>query len=164
MGSKSNKNKKAADDNMEVEVPGNRVLGCDNNVITDERFAPSQKDPRFQDAPRHKTKLAIDSRFSRIFTDNNFSTSYARVDKRGRAKQDGDSSKTALRHYYRMDDEGKKQRQVSDDATKSKSEQKSETETEVFMDGYTSTDTNEEDEAYLEEETIGLQIAGGECT
>ncbi|CAH1418378.1 unnamed protein product [Lactuca virosa] len=37
---------------MEVEVPGNR------KVITDERFAPSQKDPRFQDAPRHKTKIS----------------------------------------------------------------------------------------------------------
>ncbi|KAI3767825.1 hypothetical protein L2E82_18252 [Cichorium intybus] len=199
MGSKSKKNKKASKENpdaMAVEVSGNRVFGGGNKVITDERFALSQKDPRFQDVPKHKTKVAIDKRFSRMFTDKNFSTSSARVDKRGRVKQDGDSSQSALKHYYRMDDEEKKQkkhREESDDddddvesdeenglesddsaklkvtktLSKSKSESESETESsgeeeeegseEDFGDDLTSTDTDEEDEAYIEEETTALQ-------
>ncbi|KAJ9561743.1 hypothetical protein OSB04_006903 [Centaurea solstitialis] len=230
MGSKSKKNKKEAPDANTAPAAaaavvgggGNRVFGSGNKVITDERFAASQKDPRFQDVPKHKNKVAIDSRFSRMFTDKNFSTSSARVDKRGRAKQDGDSSQNALKHYYRIDDEEKKQKKQpqkeSDDEeeediesdeeeneesekskkateklSKSKSKSKkvteklsiskskleseteSESETEKeseseseslgeeeelehLKDDWTSTDTDEDDGAYLEEENDVLQV------
>lgn len=202
MGSKNKKNKKAPKEtpnaNTAAEVSGNRVFGSGNKVITDERFAASQKDPRFQDVPKHKNKVAIDSRFSRMFTDKNFSTSSARVDKRGRAKQDGDSSQNALKHYYRIDDEEKKQKkqpEESDDdddmesaeekeeyerqeaeklkkvrekLSKSKSESESESESESLgeeeefeedlKDDWTSTDTDEDDEAYIEEENDALQL------
>lgn len=202
MGSKNKKNKaakKASDDNTVSKLAGNRVFGAGNKVITDERFALSQKDPRFQDVPRHKNKVAIDSRFSRMFTDKNFSTSSARVDKRGRAKKDGDSSQNALKQYYRMDEEEKKQKKrhevldndndpeseeekgetESDDSgelknvkknvSKSTSESESESEAESIsesessgeeediMDDWNSTDTDEDVEAYLEEETNDLQ-------
>ncbi|CAH1421628.1 unnamed protein product [Lactuca virosa] len=139
MGSKSkskNKNgaKKNPDANKAVEVAGNRVFGGGNKAITDDRFALSQKDPRFQDVPKHKTKVAIDSRFSRMFTDKNFSTSSARVDKRGRAKQDGDSSQSALKHYYRMDAEEKKQKkrpeESDDDDDVESDEEKEESESD----------------------------------
>ncbi|KVH92257.1 pre-rRNA-processing protein esf1 [Cynara cardunculus var. scolymus] len=206
MGSKNKKNKKAPketpDANTAAKVAGNRVFGSGNKVITDERFAASQKDPRFQDVPKHKNKVAIDSRFSRMFTDKNFSTSSARVDKRGRAKQDGDSSQDALKHYYRIDNEEKEQKkqpEESDDdddddmesdeenkenerkeaeklkkvreklsKSKSKSESETESESELeseslgeeedFKDDWTSTDTDEDDEAYLEEENDALQL------
>ncbi|KAI3725865.1 hypothetical protein L1987_65661 [Smallanthus sonchifolius] len=204
MGSKNKKNKsakKVPDANAAAELSGNRVFGAGNKLITDERFALSQKDPRFQDVPKHKNKVVIDSRFSRMFTDKNFSTSSARVDKRGKAKNDGVSSQSVLKHYYRIDGvekEQKKRRESdsesdddddddvesdeekadyeSDDAEKlknvkeklSKSTSESESESELESDGdeeggegviddYTSTDTNEDDAGYLEEETDALQ-------
>ncbi|KAL8251439.1 hypothetical protein R6Q59_035132 [Mikania micrantha] len=188
MGSK-NKNKsakKVPDGKTAADPVGNRVLGAGNKLITDERFALSQKDPRFQDVPKHKNKVAIDSRFSRMFTDKNFSGSSARVDKRGKAKKDGVSSQSILKNYYRIDDVEKKQKNLresesefeSDDtenlkivrekvsklASESDSESDSELESDGdgegggdLMDDYASTDTEEDDEAYLEEETNALQ-------
>ncbi|XP_076914630.1 pre-rRNA-processing protein ESF1-like [Bidens hawaiensis] len=138
MGSKNKNNKKPS---------GDRVYGSGNKPITDERFSLSQKDPRFQDVPKHKNKVSIDSRFDRMFTDKHFSTSSARVDKRGKAKSDGIS---VLKNYYRNDDvdvEKKKQLlQESDEELESESE--SDDDVDV-KDDYSSTDT---DEGYVEEE------------
>ncbi|KAL8231698.1 hypothetical protein R6Q57_001476 [Mikania cordata] len=188
MGSK-NKNKEAKkvpDGKTATDPVGNRVFGAGNKLITDERFALSQKDPRFQDVPKHKNKVAIDSRFSRMFTDKNFSGSSARVDKRGKAKKDGVSSQSILKNYYRIDDVEKKQKNLREsesefesDATenlkivrekisKLSSESDSESDSGLesdgdgegggdLMDDYASTDTEEDDEAYLEEETNALQ-------
>ncbi|KAK9067416.1 hypothetical protein SSX86_014745 [Deinandra increscens subsp. villosa] len=208
MGSKNKKNKagkKAPVANTAATPAGNRVFGAGNKVITDERFASSQKDPRFQDVPKHRNKVAIDSRFDRMYTDKNFSTSSARVDKRGKAKSDGVSSQSVLKHYYRTDDVEKKQKKLREesdpdpdpesgeddedvesdeekaeyeriDAEKVKnvreklSESESESESgsgsefsgdeesgEDVVDDFASTDTDEDDGAYLEEETIALQ-------
>ncbi|KAK1432613.1 hypothetical protein QVD17_09511 [Tagetes erecta] len=110
MGSKNKKNKAANKGSDAVKPTGNRVFGAGNKAITDERFVLSQKDPRFQDVPKHKNKVAIDSRFSRMFTDKNFATSSAGVDKRGKAKKDSASAQTALKNYYRFDDGDEKQK------------------------------------------------------
>ncbi|XP_076950726.1 pre-rRNA-processing protein esf1-like [Bidens hawaiensis] len=148
MGSKHKSNKP-------VKKNGSRVYGAGNKPITDERFSLSQKDPRFQDVPKHKNKVAIDSRFDRMYTDKHFSTSSARVDKRGKAKNDGVSSQSVLKNYYRNDDVEKKkkllQESESDDVkSEEESESESESDDEVDVkDDYSSTDT---DEGYLEEE------------
>uniref|UniRef100_A0A803NNR4 NUC153 domain-containing protein n=1 Tax=Cannabis sativa TaxID=3483 RepID=A0A803NNR4_CANSA len=70
--------------------------GPDVKLITDSRFASVQSDPRFKRAPKHKTKVEIDSRFNRMFTDKRFAPSSAPVDKRGEAvvKLGGDESET----------------------------------------------------------------------
>ncbi|KAJ0753479.1 putative pre-rRNA-processing protein Esf1 [Helianthus annuus] len=199
MGSKNKKNKTANKPNTAAEVTGNRVFGAGNKPITDERFALSQKDPRFQDVPKHKNKVAIDSRFSRMFTDKNFSNSSARVDKRGKAKNDGVSSQSVLKNYYRIDEDDvqRKQKKVREDVSESddgdddvesdeekvesesddgekvknvkekllksdsESELESESESELsgdeVVDDYNTTDTDEDDEVYIEEETNALQ-------
>lgn len=75
-------------------------------MIDDPRFASVHTDPRFQRVPKRESKVTIDSRFNRMFTDKNFGTSSAPVDKRGRPKrQKTDSS---LRHYYRIEEEDTK--------------------------------------------------------
>lgn len=72
----------------------------------DPRFASVHTDPRFQRVPKRESKVTIDSRFNRMFTDKHFGTSSAPVDKRGRPKrQKTDSS---LRHYYRIEEEDTK--------------------------------------------------------
>lgn len=77
-----------------------------NEMIDDPRFASVHTDPRFQRVPKRESKVTIDSRFNRMFTDKNFGTSSAPVDKRGRPKrQKTDSS---LRHYYRIEEEDTK--------------------------------------------------------
>lgn len=145
MGSKNKNNKKPS---------GDRVYGSGNKPITDERFSLSQKDPRFQDVPKQKNKVSIDSRFDRMFTDKHFSTSSARVDKRGKAKSDGVS---VLKNYYRNDDvdveKKKKLLQESDEELESESEPDDDVD---VKDDYSSTDT---DEGYVEEEeTNALQV------
>lgn len=166
----SSKNKKSKN---KIKV---RVFGAGNKVITDERFALAEKDPRFQDVPKHKNKVAIDSRFSRMFTDKNFSTSSTRVDKRGKAKQDGNSSQNALKQYYRIDEYENKSSSDNDDSNAEKlnknvrekmsepilesdsessgeEEEELEEDEEELIDDSTSTDTDEDDEFYVEEET-----------
>ncbi|XP_071731242.1 pre-rRNA-processing protein esf1 [Rutidosis leptorrhynchoides] len=183
MGSKSKKpNKKSPnkppDAKTPTEVAGNRVFGAGNKVISDERFASSQKDPRFQDVPKHKNKVVIDSRFNSIFTDKNFSSLSARVDKRGKTKHDADSTQIALKQYYRLDDSETKPNEHreesnssdSDDEERdqklknvtqlSESESGSESESdpeeeEVVKDDWTSTDTDEDEGGYIEEEETG---------
>ncbi|KAK1308320.1 hypothetical protein QJS10_CPA09g00110 [Acorus calamus] len=73
--------------------------------ITDPRFASAQSDPRFQRAPSLKSKVSIDSRFNKMFSDKRFSSaSSAPVDKHGRANR-GRRSENPLRHYYRQNEE-----------------------------------------------------------
>ncbi|KAL5711136.1 hypothetical protein ACHQM5_021627 [Ranunculus cassubicifolius] len=94
MGKKSEKkiNKKTT----EVKNEGRKI-------ITDPRFQSLHSDPRFQNVPKHQSKISIDSRFNHMFTDKNFASSKAQIDKRGKHK--GKNSVNPLRHYYKHDDE-----------------------------------------------------------
>lgn len=82
--------------------------GSFQKVITDPRFASVHSDPRFQNPPKHKSKVTIDSRFNRMFTDKNFTASSTRIDKRGKVKKEDSVAKNPLKHYYRLDEEKKK--------------------------------------------------------
>lgn len=116
MGSK-NKNKKNKD-KVEAVFSGCGSQGSgskqDNGrsrgeIITDARFSSLHSDPRFMEAPKNKAKVSIDSRFNRMFTDKNFASSKARIDKRGKPKKK-DSGAESLKHYYRLEDEEEEER------------------------------------------------------
>jgi hypothetical protein len=96
----------------------NKPSKSNDKIIDDPRFSIVHTDPRFREAPKHQTKVSIDSRFDRMFTHKSFSSSSAPVDKRGRPKDKVDSQQHSLRHYYKMDEEeedkmiGKKKKKV----------------------------------------------------
>ncbi|XP_051147664.1 pre-rRNA-processing protein esf1 [Andrographis paniculata] len=81
-------------------------------TITDDRFASAHSDPRFMEAPKKRSKVSIDSRFRRVFTDRRFTTSNAPTDKRGKSnKKNKDTG--SLKHYYRLgqqEDEGENEK------------------------------------------------------
>ncbi|KAG8383325.1 hypothetical protein BUALT_Bualt04G0000800 [Buddleja alternifolia] len=79
-------------------------------MITDDRFASAQSDPRFMEAPKRRSKVAIDSRFHRVFTDSSFATSNAPIDKRGKPNNNNNSKSkgaASLKHYYRQEEDSK---------------------------------------------------------
>ncbi|XP_052196010.1 pre-rRNA-processing protein esf1 [Diospyros lotus] len=131
MGSKNKKSKKSIGEEPKNEAdPSNRAQNGGNRrgggkvVITDPRFASVHSDPRFAKLSKHKSKVAIDSRFDRMFTDKSFSSSSARVDKRGKPRKDS-ASQNALKHYYRLEEEGeklKRKAQAEDKGTESDQE------------------------------------------
>ncbi|XP_015889719.3 pre-rRNA-processing protein ESF1 [Ziziphus jujuba] len=127
--------------------------GGGNKIITDPRFASVHSDPRFQKVPMHKSKVSIDSRFNRMFTDKSFTTSSAPVDKRGKRKKD--NSENSLRHYYRMDeDRGKEE---SDDEEDSESE-----ESEKLGPEESDAETSDESDASETEEEVEMESGESE--
>ncbi|XP_068657127.1 pre-rRNA-processing protein esf1 [Aristolochia californica] len=77
----------------------NKSDNSGDNVITDPRFADVHHDPRFQRMTKQKVKVAIDDRFNRIFTNKNFSSSSAPLDKRGKPRKNK-AENPLLRYYY----------------------------------------------------------------
>ncbi|XP_060191975.1 pre-rRNA-processing protein ESF1 isoform X1 [Lycium barbarum] len=80
---------------------GNRT---EKNIINDSRFAALHSDPRFREPPQKKSKVTIDSRFNRMFTDKNFTSSKAPTDIRGKPRNKS-SSNNPLNHYYHIQEE-----------------------------------------------------------
>lgn len=172
-------NLESKDDDHE-SAGGGSVGGAE--IITDSRFASVHSDPRFQRVPKHKAKVAIDSRFNRMFSDKSFSSSAAPLDKRGRPKKQ--SSQHSLRHYYRIEEDGgreeepdeeeeeeeveeqresvAKRAELSEESAESDSEDElpsgSEVELESGGESESTTDTDEEgDEDVYEEEGVEVQ-------
>lgn len=73
-------------------------------IITDARFSSVHFDPRFREAPKRNSKVVIDSRFDRMFTDKNFASSKAPIDKRGKLRKNS-HSQNPLKHYYHLEEE-----------------------------------------------------------
>lgn len=135
-----------------------------NEMIDDPRFASVHTDPRFQRVPKRESKVTIDSRFNRMFTDKNFSTSSAPVDKRGRPKrQKTDSS---LRHYYRIEEEDTKDaKKKRKDEVLSSEEEEEDSKKRKRKEEVLSSEEEEESESGSEEledlETESDDDAGG---
>ncbi|EMC91985.1 hypothetical protein BAUCODRAFT_117187 [Baudoinia panamericana UAMH 10762] len=89
--------------------------------MSDPRFAALANDPRYRLPNRKETRTAVDPRFSRLFTDQDFRRK-AKVDRYGR-KVTAESGRKELEKQYRLD-EVKKEREVvgSDDESESGSE------------------------------------------
>lgn len=119
MGSKkANKNKKNKPNKDSDPIPpaaqdSNSHGSGAGKVITDSRFAAVNSDPRFQKVPKHKSKVEIDSRFNRIFTDKSFGSSSAPVDKRGKPKKQ--NSENFLRHYYRIEEKSEEEEETEEE-------------------------------------------------
>ncbi|KAK7376148.1 hypothetical protein VNO78_35002 [Psophocarpus tetragonolobus] len=96
---KGKKKNKAKDNNLSStpSVPSDGKV-----IISDPRYAKAHTDPRFREAPKRETKVAIDSRFSRMFTHKSFLPSSAPVDKRGKPRNNTNSQLGSLRHYYKI--------------------------------------------------------------
>nr|XP_010917202.1 pre-rRNA-processing protein ESF1 [Elaeis guineensis] len=87
-----------------------------NSRITDPRFSSAHFDPRFQRMPKRESKVVIDSRFSRMFSEKNFSTSSAPIDKRGKARKE--KGVNPLLHYYlHQDEEGDGETETKEEET-----------------------------------------------
>uniref|UniRef100_A0A7N0TJJ7 NUC153 domain-containing protein n=1 Tax=Kalanchoe fedtschenkoi TaxID=63787 RepID=A0A7N0TJJ7_KALFE len=84
---------------------GNKGERRSKDVVTDARFASVHSDPRFQNIPRREKKVSIDPRFDKMFTDRNFGSSAAPVDKRGRRKE---RKENPLQRYYQLEEEKRK--------------------------------------------------------
>ncbi|GMP32077.1 hypothetical protein CsSME_00006001 [Camellia sinensis var. sinensis] len=116
MGSKNKNSKKDSKNESAGATKGAQDSGRrhgSEKVITDSRFASVHSDPRFAKHSKHKSKVTIDSRFDRVFTDKRFSSSSAQIDKRGKRKKD--SSQNPLKHYYRLEEEEQKSKEVVKD-------------------------------------------------
>lgn len=140
-------------------------------IISDPRYSKAHTDPRFREAPKRETKVAVDSRFNRMFTHKSFLPSSAPVDKRGKPKNNPTSQLGSLRHYYKIDEKEVEQssdeeeeneeellkaNQVkpesdkgteSEETSESESEETSESESDVDTD----TDEGADEEVYEEE-------------
>ncbi|KAH9710808.1 NUC153 domain-containing protein [Citrus sinensis] len=132
--------------------------GSDNNknkkIITDSRFASVHSDPRFQNVPKQKSKVAIDSRFDRMFTDKNFASSTAPFDKRGKPKKNLKTSKSSLQHYYRIEEEDKKSDEDEEiEEEERRNETDSESELKEAADVSSGSGTEEEDDDDVLEST-----------
>ncbi|KAG6594756.1 hypothetical protein SDJN03_11309, partial [Cucurbita argyrosperma subsp. sororia] len=122
MGSKSLSNsKKKNKGNKSKEERNLQSSASDNKkIITDPRFSSVHFDPRFQNVPKHKAKVAIDSRFDRMFVDKRFGSSSAQLDKRGKPKKG--KSENPLRHYYKIEEKSEKNDSEEDVETEEKVE------------------------------------------
>lgn len=87
-----------------------------NSRITDPRFSSAHFDPRFQRMPKRESKVVIDSRFTRMFSDKKFSTSSAPLDKRGKARKEKGAN--PLLHYYlHQEEEGEEGTEMKEEET-----------------------------------------------
>ncbi|KAF5735917.1 pre-rRNA-processing protein esf1 [Tripterygium wilfordii] len=138
-------------------------------IVEDSRFASVHSDPRFQKVPKHKTKVAIDSRFDRMFTDKNFGSSSAPLDKRGKRKKQ--KSGSSLRHYYRIDEEGEGKSEEKGKIVSSRADVEEEGESEseeesrkVVAEVAVSSSTDQEDDEEEETEDEEEERDGYEST
>ncbi|XP_073056466.1 pre-rRNA-processing protein esf1-like [Primulina eburnea] len=101
MGSEDKKKQKKKSSNKKSSGKGKD--DDEAKVIMDDRFVSAQSDPRFMEAPKRRAKVAIDSRFQRVFTDRSFTSSSAHIDKRGKPTNKGNNkNSSSLKHYYRI--------------------------------------------------------------
>ncbi|PIN20032.1 hypothetical protein CDL12_07290 [Handroanthus impetiginosus] len=136
-------------------------------MIMDDRFASAQSDPRFMEAPRRRSKVEIDSRFRRVFTDSSFTSSNAPIDKRGKPNK-GNKAASSLKHYYRLlqqedengmspideeEDEGDSDAEIDQIGHQAESEsEKSDDDAAQSPDVSSSTSTSDSDDQYVDED------------
>lgn len=122
-----------------------------DGIITDKRFVHLHSDPRFMRLPRNNSKVSIDSRFHRMFSDKNFSESSSLAfDKRGRPKKKSETNKLHQFYYHLNQDEEEEEKE---DGTNEQAEKNEETYTEKTQKKNDEGNTNRQKE---ETETVGF--------
>lgn len=146
-GNKNRKGKRPADASSadgDETGGGNRT---EKSVINDSRFAALHSDPRFREPPQKKSKVTIDSRFNRMFTDKNFVSSKAPTDIRGKPRKS--SAKNPLNHYYHIEEEeeeqGEKQKRQKEKLKVLESESDDDSEEEEEEETKSDSGTSEEE-------------------
>ncbi|MBA0876426.1 hypothetical protein Goshw_025774 [Gossypium schwendimanii] len=134
-------------------------------IIKDARFASLHSDPRFQNVPKRKTKVVIDSRFNRMFTDKRFASSSAPLDKRGKPKKG--NTQSSLRHYYHLEEEEEGEEEKRKKAALSEedgTEEESDTSgmPQMDSDGELEEEEISESGSTTEEEDIDIDYEDGE--
>ncbi|KAK8672757.1 hypothetical protein V6N13_111120 [Hibiscus sabdariffa] len=162
-----NKNKpdsrpSALDSNNKSETASGS--GGGGEIIKDARFASIHTDPRFHTVPKHKSKVVIDSRFNRMYTDKNFASSSAPLDKRGKAKKG--NSQNSLRHYYHLEDEeGEEKKRMKDVASEEDDTEESDSSGMLEKDSDGESEMEEESSesgSTTEEEDVGIDYEDGD--
>ncbi|XP_074317637.1 pre-rRNA-processing protein esf1-like [Silene latifolia] len=132
MGSKNKNKRKTAANNS-----GDNAGKEENKLIKDERFSKAHYDPRFQNVPKNKAKVKVDSRFNTIFTNKNFGAiSSAAIDKRGKRKV---RSENELLRYYHSEAAANKKTKLM---MKKKLEEEKESESSESFEPTDATDTD----------------------
>lgn len=143
--------------------------------MADKRFDTLSRDPRYRLPSRKEARTAVDPRFGRLFTDNDFGKK-ASVDRYGRKVKPG-SGKTEMERLYRLDKGKKPGKKVEREVVGSSEEEEEEEEDDEveeeelvgkrdpardggFSDsegGLTSEEEDSDVEAELAEETAGQE-------
>lgn len=122
-----------------------------DGIITDKRFVHLHSDPRFMRLPRNNSKVSIDSRFHRMFSDKNFSESSSLAfDKRGRPKKKSETNKLHQFYYHLNQDEEEEEKE---DGTSEQAEKNDEPYTEKTQKKNDEGNTNRQKEGT---ETVGF--------
>ena len=82
---------------------GKREGRGDVSLVTDERFSAMHSVPIFKPVAKDEHKVALDSRFSGVLTDERFRVPTSKYDKYGR-KQAAGGAKDELSKFYTLDD------------------------------------------------------------
>ncbi|KAA3464432.1 pre-rRNA-processing protein esf1 [Gossypium australe] len=133
-------------------------------IIKDARFASLHSDPRFQKVPKRNTKVVIDSRFNRMFTDKRFASSSAPLDKRGKPKKG--NTQSSLRHYYHLEEEEGEEEKRKKAALSEEDGTEEESDTsempQIDSDGELEEEEISESGSTTEEEDIDIDYEDGE--
>lgn len=119
-----------------------------NSLITDARFAWAQLDPRFQRMPKREAKVPVDSRFARLLSDRNFSSSSAPVDKRGKVRKSKEFN-PLLNYYFHEKEPEVGKGEDDDEVEREKTEEENANTASTSSDWHTdesSSTTDEEDD------------------
>jgi hypothetical protein len=110
------------------------AAAADSSTITDPRFANFATDPRFRLPSKKHTRTKIDSRFSRMLKDEDFSNA-AKVDRYGR-KLSGEGKKKALERLYVPDKEEEEEEEDEDENKDEERRRKTTTTTQVSQQSF----------------------------
>lgn len=125
-----------------------------NKLISDPRYLRVHTDPRFREAPKDETKVAIDSRFKHMFNGNTFFSYSAPIDKRGRPLENKLTLKSDfLRHYYKIIDADEGKVEEEEEGLMEKNDKGAESEETDESKSIT-----DEEESYTNEDTDTLDI------
>ena len=131
------------------KLPKNAPTSFKTSQITDPRFTSFTTDPRFRLPSKKHTRTKLDSRFSKLLKDEDF-TNTARVDRYGRRVRD-EGRKKVLERLYLPDEEDS---QGEDDEVVERELRRVDGYDPARQGGFTSSEEDEDDEGEEEEVVV----------
>lgn len=148
----NNKRKKSSGEEVGPSIKKNKSYP----VVEDERFQSVHYDPIFQNIPKKESKVEVDFRFDRMFTDESFGNrSRAKIDKRGKIKEKTESH---LTRYYVEEKEKKmkkknkaaieEDKKIENEERESKDEEETDSEEDSESTELEESSSSDDDEEY----------------